>query len=94
MITIVHLSLRLRCTKNTKTSIIQQLQTDLGQSVEVTTATKLVWFTGFIRPTFPFTTAVQIYAGKNVSQAKHSSKPEILHTDIQDLYKLDEASIM
>ena len=30
----------------TKSSIKQQLRTDLGRSVGVTTATQLVWFTG------------------------------------------------
>ena len=38
-----------------KSSIKQQLQTDLGRSVGVTTATQLVWFTGFTGPTFPLT---------------------------------------
>ena len=36
-----------------KSSIKQQLWTDLGRSVGVTTATQLVWFTGFTGPTFP-----------------------------------------
>ena len=31
----------------TKSSITQRLRTDLGRSVGVTTATQLVWFTGF-----------------------------------------------
>ena len=39
-----------------KSSIKQQLRTDLGRSVGVTTATQLVWFTGFKGPTFPLTT--------------------------------------
>ena len=44
-------------TKNaTKSSITQRLWTDLGRSVGVTTATQLVWFTGFTGPTFPLTT--------------------------------------
>ena len=36
-------------------SIKQRLRTDLGRSVGVTTATQLVWFTGFTGPTFPLT---------------------------------------
>ena len=32
----------------TKSSIKQQLRTDLGRSVGVTTATKLVWLTGLL----------------------------------------------
>ena len=39
----------------TKSSITQRLRTDLGRSVGVTTATQLVWFTGFTGPTFPLT---------------------------------------
>ena len=38
-----------------KSSIKQRLRTDLGRSVGVTTATQLVWFTGFTGPTFPLT---------------------------------------
>ena len=34
----------------TKSSIKQQLQTDLGRSVGVTTATQLVWLTWFTGP--------------------------------------------
>ena len=34
----------------TKNSIIQRLWTNLGRSVGVTTATQLVWFTGFTGP--------------------------------------------
>ena len=42
-----------------KSSITQRLQTDLGRSVGVTTATQLVWLTWFTGPTFPLpTTAV------------------------------------
>ena len=41
-------------TKNaTKSSITQRLRTDLGWSVGVTTATRLVWLTWFPGPTFP-----------------------------------------
>ena len=36
-----------------KSSIKQRLRTDLGRSVGVTTATKLVWLTWFTGPTFP-----------------------------------------
>ena len=39
----------------TKSSIKQQLRTDLGRSVGVTTATQLVWFTRFTGPTFQLT---------------------------------------
>ena len=39
----------------TKSSITQRLWTDLRRSVGVTTATQLVWFTGFTGPTFPLT---------------------------------------
>ena len=38
----------------TKKSITHRLRTDLGRSVEVTTATQLVWLTWFTSPTFPF----------------------------------------
>ena len=38
-----------------KSLISQRLRTDLGRSVGVTTATQLVWFTGFTGPTFPLT---------------------------------------
>ena len=42
-----------------KSSITQRLQTDLGRSVGVTTATQLVWLTWFTGPTFRLpTTAV------------------------------------
>ena len=42
-----------------KSSITQRLRTDLGRSVEVTTATQLVWLTWFTGQTFPLpTTAV------------------------------------
>ena len=37
----------------TKSSITQRLRTDLGRSVWVTTATKLVWLTWFTGSTFP-----------------------------------------
>ena len=47
---------------NTKTSpknsIKLRLRTDLGRSVGVTIVPKLVWFTGFTGPTFPFTAIV------------------------------------
>ena len=42
----------------TKSSITQRLRADLGRSVGVTTATQLVWFTGFTGPTFPLTATV------------------------------------
>ena len=42
----------------TKSSITQLLRTDLGPSVWKTTATELVWFTGFTGRTFPFTAMV------------------------------------
>ena len=39
--------------RHKKSSIKQQLRTDLGRSVGVTTATQLVWLTWFCGPTFP-----------------------------------------
>ena len=42
-----------------KSSITQRLRTDLGRSVEVTTATPLVWLTWFTGTTFPLPTTAE-----------------------------------
>ena len=53
-----------------KTSITQQLRTDLWRLVEVRTATELVWLTGLRIQTFPLT-------AKTVSSKGHTYKKKL-----------------
>ena len=59
--------------KPTKSSIKQQLRTDLGRSVGVTTATQLVWFTRFTGPNLSTHRNSRVIEDKNIQIVHYSN---------------------
>ena len=57
----------------TKSSIKQQLRTDLGRSVGVTTTTQLVWFTRFTGPNLPCHRNSRVIEDKNMQMVHYSN---------------------
>ena len=55
-----------------KSSIKQQLRTDLGRSVGVTTATQMVWFTRFTGPNLPTHRNSRLIEDKNMQIVHYS----------------------